>query len=183
MMCEVNDLPSSYLIIGGVSGDGTGVLSPEAVEYFTVTPAQGGKEREGGESYQARPFLSLNWTHHQRGQDILYSGKFSRENTFTFVNFKVFWLFTKVFSAKFWGHGIFWRYNLQHSKQSCMAVCNRDDWYVLNETPGAGLTTSCKKRPVDQVMMGTYVFFFTKLKPFGQSKLPTATRLHVALNW
>ena len=45
MVCEANDLPPSYFIIGRVSGDGTGVLSPEAVEYFTVTPAQGGKEK------------------------------------------------------------------------------------------------------------------------------------------
>ena len=103
MMCEVNDLPPSYLIIGGVSGDGTGVLSPEAVEYFTVTPAQGGKEREGGESYQARPFLSLNWTHHQRRQDILYSGKLSREKTFTFVNFKVFLVIYESFLCKILG--------------------------------------------------------------------------------
>ena len=50
------------------------------------------------------PSAALKWAYKEWGVEcacLLYSGKFSREKTFT--NFKVLWLFVKVFFVKFGG--------------------------------------------------------------------------------
>ena len=68
---------------------------------------------------------------------MAYSGKLSREKTFeTFENFKVLWLFAKVFSAKF-GSVVSRASNLQKSSPTKVSSLARQPYFSLFPVGGA----------------------------------------------